>query len=766
MFDLNNNTSVAISLVFPVTGSHAWDLTEGWVNALERLGILNRVFRARAAWGAKQLEEDDGLLDYLAGGPDDYLLLLGLDWHSQPLHYGLIGEMLRKRRHRNISLIWEDYASDHAQASGLKERMVDAWRRSASIPFVTFTNHHANIRELKGKLQGGAIEFLPFGVDEERYLSAEKPFHSKKANIYFSGKVSDWSTQQDGGPYARRRQVIEALQKSISSLEVQTGLLSEKEYVEGLSANRICINLPSFSRSPTLRNYEALMAGSALVTWRPPADHPNDLKDYPNVFWYDWEDPQSAVEQAGKVLAMTEDEIEECCRTGGEMARSQCTLLQRAIRMRDFLQSHKYRIQGIGKESPQVVVVDGVFFQIAHNGIAYVWDSIIEKLIHRIGRENLVLINRAGSLFKNYGCREIHTDRFDWDTSPQDAREQTHALLLAHGISDCIFASSYYTVSKYARNVQIIHDMIPEILGGDEPVWKHKDYSIEKSQAILCVSGSTYWDLIACHPAVWPRTHIALNGMPLAHIEASKIPGGISALDPRLSRATDPSVFKVLYVGGRVGWKGYKNGITLIRAFRTFSWTVGGDYPARLVFVSGNTHPENQICKELDGLDVEFVSADDRELSRLRDCCECFVYPSFLEGFGLPVIEALYAGMPVIASGVPPIIEASDTHKVLHFNPSRPEQLSWHLTQVYQQQRASSCHERSDEIAKTKEKIERSSHERWEHFADLIIGSGQKNEEVGSRPYHDTLSSFLHAAGTNFRCKQNLSRRAIEAAWR
>jgi glycosyltransferase involved in cell wall biosynthesis len=44
-------------------------------------------------------------------------------------------------------------------------------------------------------------------------------------------------------------------------------------------------------------------------------------------------------------------------------------------------------------------------------------------------------------------------------------------------------------------------------------------------------------------------------------------------------------------------------------------------------------------------------------LAALYSSCRAFVYPSLDEGFGLPPLEAMACGAPVIASRIPPIIE-------------------------------------------------------------------------------------------------------------
>jgi glycosyltransferase involved in cell wall biosynthesis len=48
---------------------------------------------------------------------------------------------------------------------------------------------------------------------------------------------------------------------------------------------------------------------------------------------------------------------------------------------------------------------------------------------------------------------------------------------------------------------------------------------------------------------------------------------------------------------------------------------------------------------------------DESDLASLYSSCRVFVYPSIYEGFGLPPLEAMAAGAPVIASRIPSIEE-------------------------------------------------------------------------------------------------------------
>lgn len=104
----------------------------------------------------------------------------------------------------------------------------------------------------------------------------------------------------------------------------------------------------------------------------------------------------------------------------------------------------------------------------------------------------------------------------------------------------------------------------------------------------------------------------------------------------------------LLYAGQ---WKAYKNVELLLDVMERLAPAFGD---VKLVLV-GKEDPrvalrERLVARHLEDRVVLTGYVDENELAALYQEATCFVFPSRCEGFGLPPLEAMAAGVPVVAS--------------------------------------------------------------------------------------------------------------------
>lgn len=139
----------------------------------------------------------------------------------------------------------------------------------------------------------------------------------------------------------------------------------------------------------------------------------------------------------------------------------------------------------------------------------------------------------------------------------------------------------------------------------------------------------------------------------------------------------------MLYTGV---WRSHKNLVNLIRAFALLQEDEG--FESQLVITGREDpyYPEvKRTVKEL-GLEhaVIFTGlAPEEELIALYQSAKLYVYPSLYEGFGLPPLEAMRCGTPVVASKNSCIPEICGENNALYFDPYDPEDIANAIRKVW-----------------------------------------------------------------------------------
>lgn len=121
-----------------------------------------------------------------------------------------------------------------------------------------------------------------------------------------------------------------------------------------------------------------------------------------------------------------------------------------------------------------------------------------------------------------------------------------------------------------------------------------------------------------------------------------------------------------------------KNHLGLIRAFEQLI-KAHPQLPHHLVIVGKETWHSAAVRaaarKSSVGSRIHFTGfVGDEELRQLYGACDLFVYPSFYEGFGLPILEAMASARAVTCSNTSGMPEVADSAALL-FDPHSIEQL-------------------------------------------------------------------------------------------
>lgn len=210
---------------------------------------------------------------------------------------------------------------------------------------------------------------------------------------------------------------------------------------------------------------------------------------------------------------------------------------------------------------------------------------------------------------------------------------------------DIVHHTYYETWSnktKGTKHVLTVYDMIHENLCGEiadsQLFIKQKHRAMKAADHIIAISESTKLDILK-------YTDIQPNKITTIHLASS----------PMAFLASDqyglPTRDYILFVGPRTLYKNFDNYIQGCKH---------SQYTGRFVFFGGGAFTESELAQISDlGLSgrVLQIGGTDCTLAGLYKNADLFVYPSRAEGFGIPLLEALFQQCPVACSNIPPFKE-------------------------------------------------------------------------------------------------------------
>lgn len=224
-------------------------------------------------------------------------------------------------------------------------------------------------------------------------------------------------------------------------------------------------------------------------------------------------------------------------------------------------------------------------------------------------------------------------------------------LLLKFDVWHSIHQLSRYNppADRFTKNVLTIHDLnfLYEKTGASlERNMKNLTKKIERADKIVCISQFSKND-VEKHFKTREPVEVIYNGVEYITAEGETVPQGIA----------DPSK-KFLFSIGQMFPK--KNFHVLLDAMKKM--------PEFNLFIAGknNTEYASMIQKRIQDENITNVFLLGEVLHSeklwLYNHCEAFVFPSLFEGFGLPIIEAMHLGKPVVSSDKTSLKEIGGDH--------------------------------------------------------------------------------------------------------
>jgi len=255
------------------------------------------------------------------------------------------------------------------------------------------------------------------------------------------------------------------------------------------------------------------------------------------------------------------------------------------------------------------------------------------------------------------------------------SRQLPHdGIEIFHGLSHEI---PYNFPKKQVRSIVTIHDLIflrlPHLYRMlDRIIYERKfRYSCMTSDRIVAVSRQTAFDIQEFFGIDPEKIDVVYQGCnPVFNTDVSLIEKEILRMKYLL-----PNSF-ILYVGTI---EERKNLLTLIKALHF------GKIDMPLVVIGKPTPYLNKIIEFIERhslINIIFCDiVQNQDLPGIYQLADLFVYPSIFEGFGIPILEAMYSRVPVITSRGSSLTEAGGDHTI-YVDPNNVEEMAAAIKKV------------------------------------------------------------------------------------
>ena len=296
----------------------------------------------------------------------------------------------------------------------------------------------------------------------------------------------------------------------------------------------------------------------------------------------------------------------------------------------------------------QIVYDHQIFARQAYGGISRYYCELANRLTHMDFKVTINAPLYVCNYFHRDACvpNGFHIPKLPWSAnllSTLNNYLSTLSSFFKRPETIDIYHETYFTRAdncpaeavRFITVYDMIHEKFPQSFSRLDPIRKLKASAIKRADHVICISHHTKKDLIDFLDIAAEKISVVY----LSHMH--------HRLDGHRYHRLTRKPF-LLYVGGR---QTYKNVGRLLEAFaRSKALQTELD----LVFFGGNKLQSNewQMLSDLgiNASQIFHLSGDDTLLAQLYTQATALVYPSLYEGFGLPLLEAMSYGCPVVCS--------------------------------------------------------------------------------------------------------------------
>jgi glycosyltransferase involved in cell wall biosynthesis len=232
-------------------------------------------------------------------------------------------------------------------------------------------------------------------------------------------------------------------------------------------------------------------------------------------------------------------------------------------------------------------------------------------------------------------------------------------------------------------SIVTVHDLIflrfPQYFGRiDRFIYKLKClYACTHADKIIAISEQTKKDIVSCFNIDHQKIEVVYQSCDESF--KTRVSKALKAQVKEKFALPDHYILNVGTIETR------KNLLLLIKALTNVSETY------KLVVVGKETPYKQLVLDEINRLSlkdrVSFLqNVPFNELPAIYQMASVFVYPSFYEGFGIPIIEALYSSVPVIAATGSCLEEAGGPDS-LYIDPNNAIELAETINTVLEDQK-------------------------------------------------------------------------------